>query len=88
MTMMQNFKVTQAGQTFTPPTFVVKYEMGSIKEENDKGKWHGWTIKNLGVLTEDEMNLYAASKEFHSAIIGGRVTTADPAPEAEADDNF
>lgn len=90
MTMMQNFKVEGENGSFTPPTFAVKYDLGSAPESNDKGKWHGWTIKTNSLLSEDEMNLYGASKDFHSAIQAGDVKVVEPEQEgvSENSDKF
>lgn len=87
MTMMQNFKVEQDGQKFTPPTFAVKYHVSSVQESNEKGKWHGWTIKTEGLLSEDEMELYSASKDFHNAVQAGEVKVAEAPQEVEVNED-
>lgn len=80
MTMMNEFKYN--GQSV--PTFAVKYKLGSIQESNDKGKWYGWTIQNIGVLTEDEMETYMNAKEFYKAVQLGTVQVAEPTTNTES----
>jgi hypothetical protein len=72
------------GGKFTPPSFSHIYELTSVKEENDKGKWYGVSIKLVGQVTDAEA--YNKAKKFYSDVIAGQVEVSPPVEEGPADD--
>lgn len=41
---------SSAGEAFTAPLFARSYVLGSTREQNESGKWWGWTIvKSVGI---------------------------------------
>lgn len=75
MTVMQNIKMKGAGgRLFTPPMFSHYYELSTVQESNDKGRWHGWTFKNVGLV--DNEDHFAQAKAFREAALGGQVKEA------------
>jgi len=75
MTVMQNLKMTGAGgRKFTPPMYSHYYELSTISESNDKGRWHGWSFKNVGVV--DDNDHFETAKAFRDAITAGNVKEA------------
>ena len=71
---------TKEGKKFTPPSFANIYKIGSQKEENSKGSWHGITVELSEKVSEKE--LYEAAKEFSLKVSKGEVKMA--APEADS----
>lgn len=73
------------GAMFTPPSFSHYYSVKTVKEENDKGKWHSFDM-SLGGRIEDA-GLYNAAKEFHSQVTAGKVNVTPPAEDLDAEDS-
>jgi hypothetical protein len=65
MSNMGALKVVINKQKVTPPMYASVYLLGTIKEENDKGKWYGWTIEFSRFVNNDE---FEAAKEFKKMI--------------------
>jgi hypothetical protein len=40
----------------------------AVPESNDSGSWFGWNVTNLGMLQEEEADLYSSAKEFGSTV--------------------
>jgi len=70
------------GNPFTPSSFSHIYEIGSVKEENDKGKWHGVTIQLVEPVTDGAA--YAKAKKFNADVVAGGVEVAPPMEESVA----
>jgi hypothetical protein len=67
--VMASIKVqSSAGKVFTPPSYSHRYKLTTVAESNDRGTWFGWNIELAGVLTEEEMFLYEAAKQFAGSI--------------------
>jgi hypothetical protein len=72
MTVMNNLKMKgSGGRLFTPPMYSHYYDLFTTQESNDKGRWHGWSFKNAGVVDNEEH--FAAAKGFRDAIVQGSV---------------
>jgi hypothetical protein len=72
---------------FNPPRFAYIYNFKIVPEENDHGKWHGWSIsldRMLNMEDDNEMNIYATAKMFRTAIAAGDVEVKHE-QEAEAE---
>ena len=83
MSMMQMRKMRRPdGTTFTPPSFAYEYILGTIPEENEKGKWSGWTITQGPEIISRELVKEAIM--FHRAIARGDVKMSDPDAELKA----
>lgn len=75
MTVMQNLKMRRSdGSLFTPPMFSHYYALSTVGESNDKGRWHGWSIKNDGVV--EDTDHFQQAKAFRDAIAAGEVKEA------------
>lgn len=84
MSMMNMRKMSRAdGTKFTPPSFAYEYVLGTVHEENEKGKWDGWTIAQGPELTD--RNLIKEAIQFHRAIARGEVKMSDPDAERKSD---
>jgi len=66
--VMASIKMRSNDKVFTPPSFSHKYLLKTVQESNDRGSWFGWSISNLGQLTEDEMFFYEAAKDFAGTV--------------------
>lgn len=64
------------GKHFNPPSYSHMYTVKSVKEENEKGKWHGVLIDMEGPVQDKE--LYEAAKAFHDQIVSGLVEVTYP----------
>jgi hypothetical protein len=76
---------TPAGSLFNPPSFSRMYQMFSVKEQNQKGNWNGWSIGALGPVKTRE--LYDACKAFNKLVMEGSVKAPheDPSVVEEGD---
>lgn len=87
MSMQQAIQLKRAdGTTFTPPSFSHMYHVGTVVEENDKGKWRGIDIKLTGPVADPE--IYRAAKAFHAMIVAGKVNVSPPVEEAAGGEAF
>jgi hypothetical protein len=68
-----------AGKAFNPPSFSHVYELSSVKQENAKGKWHGYEVNMVGAVEDAET--YVKAKEFHASVTSGSVSAAPPTHE-------
>ena len=67
--VMASIKIkSSAGKVFTPPSYSHKYKLTTVAESNDRGTWFGWNIVLVGILSDEEMFLYEAAKNFASSI--------------------
>ena len=67
--MMASLKIKGSdGSMFTPATYSHKYKLTAVPESNDSGSWFGWNVTNLGMLQEEEADLYSSAKEFGSTV--------------------
>ncbi len=84
MAQIGNLQVkTAAGTMVTPPSFSHVYSVGSVREENDKGKWHSFDINLVGPVQDPA--LYAAAKEFNALIVSGKVVVQHRDEDAETE---
>ena len=75
-TMVMSQVLIGAKGPFNPPRFAYIYNFKIVPEENDYGKWHGWSIsldRMLNMEDDNEMNIYATAKMFRNAIAAGNV---------------
>jgi len=66
--VMASLKLRSGDKVFTPPSFSHKYSMKTVQESNDRGTWFGWSITNLGPLSEEDMFFYDAAKSFAASV--------------------
>tara|TARA_A100000172_G_C3042120_1_gene110907 strand:+ start:1906 stop:2736 length:831 start_codon:yes stop_codon:yes gene_type:complete len=67
--VMASIKIkSTSGNVFTPPSYSHKYKLSTVAESNDKGNWFSWNIELDGPLTDAEVYLYDAAKEFASSV--------------------
>lgn len=69
-------------RSIRPPSYFRTYRLTSVKEENEKGKWHGWRItpeQNLfdpkdGVnIIPNGFNIFKAAQDFNKRVQAGDV---------------
>lgn len=66
------------GKPFSnPAAFSHSYELRTVKEENDSGKWYGVDISDPQPHF-DNVELYASGKEFHDLVLAGKVEVSAP----------
>jgi len=65
-----------AGQLYNPASFSHMYTIGTVKESNDQGQWHGITVDANGPVKVAE--IYNAAKELHAQIQAGKVNVVQP----------
>lgn len=70
MTALAAVKMDVGGKLVTPATFANLVRITTVAESNDKGTWFGWQFKLDGFVQSPE--LYAAAKQFHTAIVANR----------------
>lgn len=71
------------GALYNPASFSHMYTIGTIKESNDQGSWHGITVDAAGAVKSKE--IYAAAKELHKQVQEGKVNVAQPDANVGAD---
>jgi hypothetical protein len=77
LTMMQMRQAPKTGGgTYNPPSFAYFYNLKTVNEENDKGKWVGWAIENGPMVTDKELLVEAI--KFYRSIMAGDVKLSDP----------
>lgn len=87
MTQMQNLKMKRAdGSMFTPPMFSHYYDLSTVQESNDKGRWHGWSVKNAGLV--EDADHFQMAKSFRDAIAAGEVKEAREGGEEKEVEEF
>ena len=86
--MMASAKMTVDGKVFTPPSYSTKYTLRTVQESNDRGTWFGWSITNLGPLSEDELFFYTAAKEFAATVGDINLGTSNTSTESSEDQPF
>lgn len=70
--LIQGVQVRGAdGRLFTPAMFSHMYELRVVKNENEQGKWYGWTVSSLGKVPSRE--IYEAAREFNKMVAAGKV---------------
>lgn len=75
---------------YVPPSFSHIYEISSVKEENDKGKWHGVSVSLLRALdpsSVEDAATYLKAKQFNLDVNAGAVEVSQPVDTA-ADEKF
>lgn len=65
----QKFKLN-TGEIKTKPTFSTLYRLNTVLEQNDKGKWFGYTVELLGPTPEP---VFRAAVAFKEALARGAV---------------
>lgn len=73
------------GRKFNPPSFSHIYEVETVKEENNDGKWYGVTISNPQLIEDAE--LYAKAREFHDLVLAGKVEVSTPSADVGTETN-
>lgn len=87
LSRIQSIELKDAqGRSFNPPSFSHVYRLTTVKEENEKGAWHGVEVNLVGPVTEAEA--YGKAKAFHKSVTAGDVEVAPPVPETEHDGRF
>ena len=84
------------GQPVTPPIWAHRWTLGTVQEQNKKGKFYGWSI-SLAAKNEDGTEqptvkslvkmsdpLYTEAKDFYELIKGGKVKADYAQTEGEA----
>jgi len=61
----------ETGQSFRPPMYAYVWKLGSQLETNDKGAWYGWTMEELGEVSDE--NVYNMAEAFSKSVRGGLV---------------
>lgn len=80
------------GQLFNPASFSHMYTIGTVKESNDQGSWHGITVEAAGPVVNPEV--YAAAKALYEQFNAGKINVAEPdstvgaSDEAHSERNF
>jgi hypothetical protein len=83
MSMLKTAQVEVAeGKRMTPPTWMNRISIKTVKESNDSGSWWGVKFEADGFL--EDVSLYAAGKAFHDAIAEGEVKVNYAAAEEKA----
>ncbi len=70
------------GKSFTPPSFSHIYKLTTVKEENNKGKWHGLVVELVGMV--EDPSIYEKAKEFNKNINAGLVEVSQPVDDSDA----
>ena len=84
LSLISGIEVKRAdGSSFTPPSFSHVYKISTVKEENDKGKWHGINVEIVGPVTEPAV--YAKAKQFSLDVTAGAVEVSPPPSEVETE---
>lgn len=68
--VMMSIKLDGPDGKFTPPMYSHKYNLSTVPEENEKGKWFGWKIENAGLI--DNQKFVTTSREAHRQIVSGK----------------
>jgi hypothetical protein len=88
MSRIDNLLVTlpgvNGGKPFNPASFSHSYELRTVKEENESGKWYGVDVLDPQPLF-DNPDLYAEAKEFHDLVLAGKVEVSVPTPDVGAE---
>jgi hypothetical protein len=75
MTMMDKLKFKrQDGTKYTPAMFAHIWNLTTIGEENNKGKWKGWQIEKDSIVADPD--LYAVARDFRDKVMGDQVTVS------------
>jgi len=75
MSMLSAAKVKASdGRMVTPPTWMNRIKVSTIKESNDKGSWFGVKFSQDGFI--DDPDLYQLGKAFHETIAAGEAKAA------------
>jgi hypothetical protein len=69
--MMQSVKMQGKNGLFTPPMYSQIYQLTTVAESNDKGKWYGWEVERFGPV--DEPSIYQTCKTFAQSVSSGDV---------------
>jgi len=81
--MMMSVKLQGKNGHYTPPMYSQLYRLSTVGESNDKGKWFGWEIERIGSV--EDMNAYAAAKDFSSSVGTGAVKPKHQEEEARTE---
>ncbi len=74
MSRMDAIKVEGPHGKFKPPMYSSLWELSSVKQENDKGKWFGFKVERLGAV--EDMEMFKGAKQARD--IFATTTTAPP----------
>jgi hypothetical protein len=79
MSLMNGIKLKRAdGSVFTPPTFSHVYKLTSVGEAKQDYTWKGVKFELVRMLTEKEISVYQAAKDFKTQIMSGEAKAGDP----------
>jgi hypothetical protein len=76
---------------YTPPSFSHIYDISSVKEENDKGKWHGVSIslsRALDPSNPSDAAAYLKAKQFNHDVNAGAVEVSQPVDAESTEEKF
>ena len=82
--VMASIKLRSGDKVFTPPSFSHKYILKTVSESNDRGSWFGWSISNIGPLSENEMFFYQAAKDFAQTV--GDINLSNSGGDSSSED--
>jgi hypothetical protein len=69
--MMQSVKMQGKNGLFTPPMYSQIYQLTTVAESNDKGKWYGWEVERFGPV--EDAGMYQTCKAFAQSVSAGDV---------------
>lgn len=81
MSMLSAAKVQTAKGMVTPPTWMNRVRITTVRESNDQGSWYGVRFEADGFL--EDADLYAAGKQFHDTVMAGEVKVNFAAAEGD-----
>ena len=67
--------VNSAGNEFVPPLFYRTYDLGTIPESNNEGRWIGWTVERAAALDQlpNWRRIMEEIKNFRDALTKGEL---------------
>ena len=69
--MMNGLKLQGKNGLFTPPMFSHVYNLKTVQQSNDKGRWFGWSVSKIGPI--QDRALYEQAKSFADSVKKGAV---------------
>ena len=88
--LIDQIRINNNGKRIKPPIFYMSYQLTTIPQRNDQGKWYIWDVKKNGSIfgfkNDFGSEIYHASKEFHSQIMSGDVKVARESEDTTVDE--
>lgn len=76
---LSTMRVEGQNGSFTPPIFSHLWGLSTVAESNDKGNWRGFRVELIGPV--QDINAYAAAKEFFKIVESGAARMSVPNDE-------